>query len=237
MIYFYQGEKTGLIKIGYSSKENLDSRLSDIQSYSPDKLILLKVVEGDYSVETMIHRKFRDARSHGEWFKPVDSLLDFINPPSEAQKYTPEICRLYTEESKSIDYISQKLTVSKFVIESILTKNSIGRRDDTEAWKYVDAVCFYYVKKRKSLVWIANTFNATEHTIKKILNSEGITLEHKGRYKRSNIWQYTTEICRLYTEKHLSFSKIADIFRTNPTQIRRILISQRIEIRKYSPRT
>ena len=78
MIYFIQGEKTRLIKIGYSKEDRIVSRLVEIQSLSPDILTLLKIIEGDTSAEASLHRQFKELRCHGEWFKTSKRLLSFI---------------------------------------------------------------------------------------------------------------------------------------------------------------
>jgi hypothetical protein len=75
VIYFVQGTITKNIKIGYTYSEP-NMRLGSIQS--SDRLILLKVIEGDELEENRIHRRFQAAWDHGEWFRPVPELLEYI---------------------------------------------------------------------------------------------------------------------------------------------------------------
>lgn len=53
------------IKIGRS--RNVLNRLKDLQSVTPRKLVLLRVIEGDY--ERRFHTMYAKYRVQGEWFK------------------------------------------------------------------------------------------------------------------------------------------------------------------------
>lgn len=75
-IYFIQGERTRLIKIGVAN--NYRARFNDIQVYCPDKLILLAVRRGSLTDEQNLHKRFAEFRQHGEWFLPAEPILTFI---------------------------------------------------------------------------------------------------------------------------------------------------------------
>lgn len=75
-IYFIQAEGNNLIKIGIAI--NPEKRLRQLQSASPVKLHLLKTIEGGFSAERGLHKRFKDTRTHGEWFLPTQDLLDTI---------------------------------------------------------------------------------------------------------------------------------------------------------------
>ena len=79
--YFIQGEKTQLIKIGKAVDTH--RRCSDLQTGSPDKLMVLLAIRGDF--EKRLHRKFSAERSHGEWFYPekVLTYLQEIAPSNQ----------------------------------------------------------------------------------------------------------------------------------------------------------
>lgn len=77
MVYFIQGQKTKLIKIGYTSGCPL-VRLANIQYSSPDRLLLLGAMKGGRGVENRQHINWRGQRQHGEWFKPSKDLLSYI---------------------------------------------------------------------------------------------------------------------------------------------------------------
>jgi len=75
-IYFIQAEGNNLIKIGIAI--NPKKRLRQLQSASPVKLHLLKIIEGSFPEERELHKRFKDTRTHGEWFLPTQDLLDTI---------------------------------------------------------------------------------------------------------------------------------------------------------------
>ncbi len=77
MIYFFQGEITCRIKIGFTSRF-IHSRLSALQTGSPDKLIFRGAHPGDKIQEVKLHERFRDAYSHGEWFNESTALTQYI---------------------------------------------------------------------------------------------------------------------------------------------------------------
>jgi T5orf172 domain len=79
-VYFVQGEKTGLLKIGCSS--DVQRRLRDMQGGSPDVLRVIKVfgpICQAYRIEQAFHDAFTEHRKHGEWFTPDKALLAYVN--------------------------------------------------------------------------------------------------------------------------------------------------------------
>jgi len=74
--YFIQSENGGPIKIGYT-RQDPNQRLKDLQTGSPVKLKLLGAIKGNK--EAMLHHKFIEERSHGEWFEPSTKLVDYMN--------------------------------------------------------------------------------------------------------------------------------------------------------------
>lgn len=85
-VYFFtDGE---FIKIGFTT-ETIDRRLQRLSTGTPKKLYSLGYFSGEMSDETMVHKKFCDARlrSDGEWFEPTQELIDYINDVSEQNTY------------------------------------------------------------------------------------------------------------------------------------------------------
>jgi hypothetical protein len=72
--YFIQAGVDGPIKIG--STKNLPVRLRTLAAMSPVPLRLMAVMEGDH--EEGCHARLAAFRLHGEWFAPVDFVLEFI---------------------------------------------------------------------------------------------------------------------------------------------------------------
>ena len=74
-VYFVQ-DVLGNIKIGYAT--NVRSRLANLQTANSAPLQLLGYITGDKSKEAELHREFSDARIAGEWFRPTESLMGYI---------------------------------------------------------------------------------------------------------------------------------------------------------------
>lgn len=78
-VYFVRAETLRLIKIGIA--KDLDSRISGLQTASPDRLALMGIIrpsEDPKYLEARLHNKFSDHRAHGEWFHPDPSLEAYI---------------------------------------------------------------------------------------------------------------------------------------------------------------
>lgn len=76
-IYFLQNPADRTIKIGYSKSP--DVRIQALQTGSSQELQLLGLMNGDKTKERSIHRRFAAHNIGGEWFKPAEELVDFIN--------------------------------------------------------------------------------------------------------------------------------------------------------------
>jgi hypothetical protein len=98
MVYFIQAEGVRLIKIGLSVG-GIRERLFTLRTMSPVPLRCIGLMEGDRDVEIELHRRFRDLRSHGEWFWPGRELIKFIEDsarqPDDAE-FRPNLGRRST---------------------------------------------------------------------------------------------------------------------------------------------
>lgn len=81
-IYFIQAESNGYIKIGFSN--DITNRITSLRMACPCKLKVLLVLSGGVNIEALHHNHFKEHHSHGEWFRPHESLLQYIE---ENQKY------------------------------------------------------------------------------------------------------------------------------------------------------
>jgi len=77
MIYFFQIEGNGPIKIGYTTSD-VKIRMTTVQSSVPYKLNLLGYFSGGWYKEQEIHRKFSKFRMRGEWFRPSKKILQYL---------------------------------------------------------------------------------------------------------------------------------------------------------------
>ncbi len=77
LVYFIQEKGGGFIKIGYT--ENINARLSQMQTNSPHDLVILSIIEAGKEKEKQIHEKFRNHHHRGEWFYPSGEIMEYIN--------------------------------------------------------------------------------------------------------------------------------------------------------------
>lgn len=76
-VYFIKEAAMGSIKIGIS--RNVAKRMSELQRVIPQKLECLGCIEGNHMKEKNLHKQFSHLKIRGEWFKPDQELLDFLD--------------------------------------------------------------------------------------------------------------------------------------------------------------
>lgn len=76
-IYFIKDTKNNTIKIGITG--NIKNRMSALQTSSPYKLELIKLIDGDINKEKELHLRFDKYRLSGEWFESSRELLEYID--------------------------------------------------------------------------------------------------------------------------------------------------------------
>jgi hypothetical protein len=94
-VYFIRaGDGDGPIKIGIAYAPR--KRMQELQTTSPDKLVLLATIPGDYGHEHHLHRTFAADRLRGEWFGQsplllalIQAALDRYGPPFDQRKRMP----------------------------------------------------------------------------------------------------------------------------------------------------
>jgi hypothetical protein len=91
MVYFIQSMANDLIKIGYSSR--VSCRRQELSYIMGVELVLLGVIDGTRKDETVLHKRFSDLRTKGEWFCPADELLSFIDQNARPYNDTSERSR------------------------------------------------------------------------------------------------------------------------------------------------
>ena len=104
MIYFITD--VTYIKIGYT-KNDIQKRLKQLQTSNAKKLYLLGWMEGNMVDEKRLHTIFGKykVRYNGEWFKPDESLLTFINDNN-----LKENCRVENIDGQIMSFLSIKTT-------------------------------------------------------------------------------------------------------------------------------
>lgn len=77
VVYFVQGVNGGPIKIGTAI--DVAHRLSGLQNGSHVRLKVLATMDGGFSEERALHRRFAAHHVTGEWFEPAAPVLAFID--------------------------------------------------------------------------------------------------------------------------------------------------------------
>lgn len=75
MIYFAQTSDNQYIKIGKT--DDVQKRLSGLQTGTPHTLKLLATMPGGHDEERMLHQRFAGIRARGEWFHTTKALVEF----------------------------------------------------------------------------------------------------------------------------------------------------------------
>lgn len=75
-VYFIQTGEGGPIKIGYT--DDVWLRLSQLQCSHSETLYIRAVIDGGERIEHEKHAQFAFDHIRGEWFRPSDKLLSFI---------------------------------------------------------------------------------------------------------------------------------------------------------------
>jgi hypothetical protein len=74
-IYFI--ECGDFIKIGFTGY-GIEGRLRKLEGQNPYPLKLLGTIPGDKKLEAQLHTRFEKWHHHGEWFKRVPEILEFV---------------------------------------------------------------------------------------------------------------------------------------------------------------
>jgi len=83
-VYFISAAQPDFpVKIGFAEKSH-KLRLKGLQTGCPYPLITLATVPGTYKDESALHRRFRDDRLCGEWFRRSDHLMSIISNISQS---------------------------------------------------------------------------------------------------------------------------------------------------------
>jgi hypothetical protein len=87
MIYFIQPQRGGPVKIGYARKP--ENRLRELQCGNPYPLQIVAVVDGGWTTEAVLHKRFASGRMEGEWFEPDTPGLAALIAKAKAAAMTP----------------------------------------------------------------------------------------------------------------------------------------------------
>jgi len=94
MIYFVQNLENGNIKIGHTNC--VKERLEVLNSNNDSKLVVLKVLDVDNSLEDLVHFKLDKYHVKGEWFSYNEDVKRFIdNIPTKNSLYVKKYIQFF----------------------------------------------------------------------------------------------------------------------------------------------
>lgn len=138
-VYFLQCEDR--IKVGYS--HNPGARVKELATGAPAPVTLLAMVRGPRSLETNIHRRLRDHRVSGEWFRDcrdVRALMDEVLATGECEPRS-DFC--YPELMAALRRISEPNKIGTKTSEAI---DRTAERVGLPRWRIFD---IWYGKARR----------------------------------------------------------------------------------------
>ena len=117
----------GAIKIGFTT--NIEQRLSNLFYAVPGGVDLLASANATPHGEKWLHQKFKHLRISGEWFKPDDELLQFIEQVrSIGNRAMPKECRADgVEEVKRFKPDEEVAEICRDFIRQIAAPAELGR--------------------------------------------------------------------------------------------------------------
>lgn len=76
VVYFVQAGPGGPIKVGWT--QDVDRRISELQTANAKKLVLLGTVSGTMETEASLHARFSHLRLEAEWFRDSAEIHTFL---------------------------------------------------------------------------------------------------------------------------------------------------------------
>lgn len=120
-VYFVQGGPEALIKIGTST--DVATRVRGLQNSCPVPIRLLAVMPGGQRTEAALHRRWQAHRTHGEWFYPAASILEFIDPFTR----DVDVVELAASVNRMPRCSTQKLTAAQWALIYVrLAQGEVG---------------------------------------------------------------------------------------------------------------
>lgn len=116
LVYFIHDKNARAVKIGTTN--NLQRRLKEMQTSSPTKLNVLKVIDSAGRAEEIeLHERFKDYRIMGEWFNLDGKLLRYLNIIDDHLHDESHHKHLHSESHRGDDHMNTEIN---FHLEEVL---------------------------------------------------------------------------------------------------------------------
>lgn len=173
-IYYAQPAKGGLIKIGFTTKD-VKSRINELQTGCPDKLVVLATEEGGEKREAELHNQFQDLREIGEWFRPDPRLMRHIFAP----KIDINVVRLQSHATSYTNCLWSHCVydgVDKPLVDLLFNHANYVAGNAEECWEFlkergVQEVCWKHCPYFFSICWpiYEPWMELNKHVIRKVI--------------------------------------------------------------------
>lgn len=172
MIYVVRAMGTNLYKIGFTSRDDFEKRLSELQTSSPFDLEILLYIDGDQKDEKTIHDALSGFRQKREWFE-IDTDRIFLIMFSVILGRKPKYKLLNVPSPQRKDLLKGLWTPEYFVNKYYMSDNSIEFSQHTgisleELWlKYVEVAgqSGYEIPGKKDFVKAIDGLGVQKKTI------------------------------------------------------------------------
>lgn len=103
MIYFIRAVESNAVKIGHTTGDDANARLSSLQVGYPGRLDLLATMPGDMATERELHEQFAALSIRGEWFRYEGRLQELVaglrESNGQTDDYGDRCWRMWSENS------------------------------------------------------------------------------------------------------------------------------------------
>lgn len=89
-VYWVQAGRNGLVKVGWA--DDVAKRIKQLQTGCPEIIILLRIENGERTLEATLHRYYRGKHHRAEWFAldRDDVAVDLMTLPPPRLRYVPK---------------------------------------------------------------------------------------------------------------------------------------------------
>lgn len=93
VVYFVGASKSGPVKVGFTTDRTAESRLAQLQTGSPEELVILGTIEAGPAVERAIHNVLGVHLVRGEWFEREPALALYARLNNRTTSHYGEFAR------------------------------------------------------------------------------------------------------------------------------------------------
>jgi len=158
------------VKIGKA--EDVSRRVREHQCGSADKLIIIRSLAGDRTVESAFHRHFRNERQHGEWFRFCPDMMTFFPDGYCAADYGAKkiSCNSSASESPSVWMVKRLSALTEEIDPYEMAKidGYASNIPDSEWSNLISSSLEYLITKSINRMIMINPFASNEEAARRL---------------------------------------------------------------------